>query len=272
VVVPAQKLQIRLGVALAASVEVDPVFDQEHDRAHAEEDHASDRTDDHCPFHLARGHPGEAVGPRLTGELTPKIAQLRLVDAGLLAFRRRVLGLVDHPLGRDPEPAVLLLEGLAVRHQSSSPRSSQSSSSSSSGGVSFGPPKSERSRRTIALDPETVKALRRHRDAQLLERDSAGDAYQDRDLVFTDELGGAIGPDRLTDGFRSRRKAASIPTGTLHTLRHTAATLALTAGVPLHIVAARLGDKPETVLKTYAHLLPRSDEVAAERVAAAIDG
>ena len=66
------------------------------------------------------------------------------------------------------------------------------------------------------------------------------------------------------------RKAAGIPTGTLHTLRHTAATLALTSGLPVHIVAARLGDDPNTVLSTYAHLLPQSDELAAERVAAAI--
>ena len=58
--------------------------------------------------------------------------------------------------------------------------------------------------------------------------------------------------------------------GACHVLRHTAATLALTAGVPVHIVAARLGDTPTTVLSTYAHLLPQSDEVAAERVAAAI--
>ncbi len=136
------------------------------------------------------------------------------------------------------------------------------------GGASFGPPKSARSRRTIALDGETVAALRQHRDAQLLERDFAGDAYADRDLVFADELGGAIHPMRLTDLFGKHRKAVGIASGTLHILRHTAATLALTAGVPVHIVAARLGDDPKTVLSTYAHLLPQSDEVAAETLAA----
>jgi integrase len=138
------------------------------------------------------------------------------------------------------------------------------------GGVSFGPPKSSRSRRTVALDPETVKALRAHRETQLLERSFAADAYQDRDLVFADALGGPIHPQRLTQWFSEHRKAAGIPTGTLHTLRHTCATLALTSGVPVHIVAARLGDDPKTVLGTYAHLLPQSDELAAERVAAAI--
>ena len=67
---------------------------------------------------------------------------------------------------------------------------------------------------------------------------------------------------------REHRKAAGVPTGSLHTLRHTAATLALTSGVPVHIVAARLGDSPTEILKTYAHLLPQSDELAAERIAA----
>jgi integrase len=42
------------------------------------------------------------------------------------------------------------------------------------GGATLTPPKSERSRRTIALDPATVDALRAHRDTQVLERDFAG--------------------------------------------------------------------------------------------------
>jgi integrase len=138
------------------------------------------------------------------------------------------------------------------------------------GGVSFGPPKSARSRRTVALDPETVDALRLHREMQLLERDFAGGAYEDQDMVFCAELGRPFHPSRLSPWFAAHREAAGIPTGTLHTLRHTAATLALTSGVPVHIVAARLGDDPKTVLSTYAHLLPQSDELAAERVAAAL--
>ncbi len=118
------------------------------------------------------------------------------------------------------------------------------------GGCTFGPPKSKRSERTIALDEATADARRRHRDAQRLERDLAGDAYEDRDLVFCDELGGWIHPQRLTQLFAKHRKAADIPTGTLHVLRHTAATIALTEGVPLHVVAGRLGDDATTLLGT----------------------
>lgn len=140
------------------------------------------------------------------------------------------------------------------------------------GGLTFGPPKSRRSERTIALDAETVEVLRRHREVQILERDLAGEAYEDEDLVFCDELGRPINPTRLTERFLKARKAAGLPTGTLHILRHTSATLALTAipPVPLHVVAGRLGDDPKTVLGTYAHLLPHSDEMAAETVAAAL--
>lgn len=36
------------------------------------------------------------------------------------------------------------------------------------------------------------------------------------------------------------------------------------------LVAGRLGDDPKTILATYAHLLPHSDAMAAEAVAAAI--
>lgn len=134
----------------------------------------------------------------------------------------------------------------------------------------FAPPKSARSRRTVALDPETVSILREHRETQLLERALAGDAYEDHDLVFCNELGRPIRPEHLSRLFQRHRTQAGLEVGVLHTLRHTAATLALTSGVPVHIVAARIGDNPATLLTTYAHLLPQSDELAAERVAVAL--
>jgi integrase len=92
--------------------------------------------------------------------------------------------------------------------------------------------------------------------------------YDDHDLVFADEIGQPIHPQRITEWFRALRKAAKIPTGSLHVLRHTAITLMLTSGIPLHVVAARVGDDPKTILGTYAHLLPTSDAMAAEVVAA----
>jgi integrase len=140
------------------------------------------------------------------------------------------------------------------------------------GGPTFGSPKSKRSIRTVALDAGTVDALRTHQQVQQLERDLASSAYQDGDLVFADQVGRPIYPECLTGAFSRHRKAAGIPVGHLHTLRHTHITMALTSGVPLHVVAARVGDRPETILGTYAHLLPQSDALAAESVAALVDG
>lgn len=138
------------------------------------------------------------------------------------------------------------------------------------GGVTFGSPKSKRSRRTITLDAATVAALGRHRNRQLVEQSLAGDAYEHGDLVFGDELGRPMHPNALSNQFVVRRKAAGIPVGSIHVLRHTSVTLGLEARVPLHVVAARLGDRPETMLATYAHLLPSSDGAAADAVAAAL--
>jgi integrase len=81
-------------------------------------------------------------------------------------------------------------------------------------------------------------------------------------------LGCRRDPRRISELFARYRKAVGVPTGSFHVLRHTHATILLTEGVPLHVVAARLGDDPKTVLRTYAHLLPQSDESAAQTMAA----
>jgi hypothetical protein len=60
------------------------------------------------------------------------------------------------------------------------------------GGYTFGPPKSRRSERTIALDAETGPSTRPSPRAAAARALPGGPAYHDRDLVFCDELGGTI--------------------------------------------------------------------------------
>jgi len=103
----------------------------------------------------------------------------------------------------------------------------------------------------VALDPDTMQALREHRDTQVLEKGLRRGRLRGPGSRVRRQAGGVIYPNRLTNWFAEHRKAA---------------------GIPVHIVAARLGDDPKTVLGTYAHLLPQSDELAAERVAMAIAG
>jgi site-specific recombinase XerD len=66
--------------------------------------------------------------------------------------------------------------------------------------------------------------LREHRDRQQLERAVSGDAYEDRDLLFCDELGRPINPQRATEMFGALRQKAGIRPGRLHDLRHSHAS------------------------------------------------
>jgi integrase len=136
------------------------------------------------------------------------------------------------------------------------------------GGMTITALKTKGSHRTIRLDAETVEALEGHRERQLAERDAAMDAYEDHDLIFADELGRPINPQRLTEAFAELRGRAGIRAGRLHDVRHSCATHLLTRGVPVHIVAARLGhSSPVVTLTTYAHVLPTGDEKAADVMA-----
>ena len=141
------------------------------------------------------------------------------------------------------------------------------------GGLTFAEPKTDRGKRRIALDEDTIASLRHHRATQLIEQALMADGYADHDLVFCNEDGTPFNPKRLTESFRAHVTAAGLPRIRLHDLRHTHATLALVGGVPVHVVSARLGhSSPAITMNVYAHLLPTSDESAAERVAELIDG
>lgn len=55
-----------------------------------------------------------------------------------------------------------------------------------------------------------------------------------------------------------------MPSITFHGIRHTHATLLLQDGWNVKVVAERLGDTVETVLTTYAHVLPSMQKQVAD--------
>ena len=58
------------------------------------------------------------------------------------------------------------------------------------------------------------------------------------------------------DPQRGQRPAHPLPHARLHDLRHVHATTLLLAGVPVHVVAARLGHSdPSITLRVYAHVI-----------------
>jgi integrase len=129
-------------------------------------------------------------------------------------------------------------------------------------------PKTARSRRSVSLDPETVVTLRAHRRRQLEERVTVGDAWQGTDLMFCDQLGGPLHPDRFTRAFVAAARRAGVKQIRLHDLRHTWATLALQAGIHPKVVSERLGHATTGItLDIYSHVQPELDASAASTVA-----
>lgn len=59
--------------------------------------------------------------------------------------------------------------------------------------------------------------------------------------MFTTDLGDPLRPDRLSRRFREMAEEAGLPPIKFHAARHTAASLALEAGVDVRVVSEQLG-------------------------------
>ncbi len=134
-------------------------------------------------------------------------------------------------------------------------------------------PKTAKGRRSLALDPATVAALREHRARQAEQRLAVGPRWQDSGLVFTWPDGRPVHPQRFSKWFEQHARAAGLPRIRLHDVRHSYATAALAAGIPAKVVSERLGHANIAItMDTYSHVLPGLDELAAGTVARLILG
>lgn len=128
-------------------------------------------------------------------------------------------------------------------------------------------PKTAAGMRLVHLHPQARDYLAAHRTAQVQEHLVAGPAWNDTGFVFTTEAGELLHPDRVTKLFGQIIRAAGLPVIRLHDLRHTVATLALTAGVHTKIVQELLGHANVSVtLDTYSHVAPVLHEEAALKI------
>lgn len=128
-------------------------------------------------------------------------------------------------------------------------------------------PKSERSRRAVALPRVAIVALRAHRVRQKKERLLAGGDWQDTGLVFTTRTGGPLDPINVTKTFKRLLRQAGVPEVRFHDLRHTAATFLLAQGVDARTIMETLGHSQISLtLDTYSHVLPTLQRDAADRM------
>jgi integrase len=135
------------------------------------------------------------------------------------------------------------------------------------GGLSFAPPKTEAGRRVIDLSHGAIKKLRTQIERVNLNRQIAGDKWQENDLIFPTRIGTTMHPTSMYKDFKALLKQASLPNIRFHDLRHTTATIMLQQGVHPKIVQERLGHADISMtLNTYSHVLPSMQEEAAEKL------
>ncbi|MFJ1644690.1 site-specific integrase [Streptomyces sp. NPDC088258] len=129
-------------------------------------------------------------------------------------------------------------------------------------------PKTDAGARTIALDSDTVRALKGHRVQQDKDREKWGSAWAETGRVFTRENGELLHPANVTRRFIELYEEAALPPIRLHDLRHGAATLAHAAGAGLKDIQEMLGHSSITITSdTYTSLLPEADLAIAEAAA-----
>ncbi len=143
----------------------------------------------------------------------------------------------------------------------------------------FKPPKSKSGTRTIDVSPEVAELLAAHRRHQAEIKMANRTVYRDHELVFAKEWadvtkhGVVIGDPVQMNNIGQREfarlvEASGVRPIKFHGLRHTSATLALKAGVPVKVVAQRLGHaKTDITNDIYAHALPSMQKDAAAKMA-----
>jgi integrase len=149
-------------------------------------------------------------------------------------------------------------------------------------GPKFIPPK-HGGVRSLDLSEYTVALLQTHKRKQAEVKIANRTAYHDHGLVFAQDwehinsrhskLGGPLNPVVVNKRLQRLCVAAKVQEITPHGLRHTCATLLLSASVPAHVVQRRLGHKRvEMTLNIYSHVLPSMQEDAASRLGALLHG
>lgn len=125
---------------------------------------------------------------------------------------------------------------------------------SRTGGLVTVETKSRAGRRGIGLPDPVVDLLRRHRDAQDVEREKAADLWEEGGWVFAQPNGRPINPRTDHNHWKALLREAGVREARLHDARHTAATMLLLLGVPERAAMATMGWSHSAMVKRYQHV------------------
>ena len=133
-------------------------------------------------------------------------------------------------------------------------------------------PKTARPKRFAPISEPAERMLRRVHAAQAEERRLVGSEWRQTGFVFTTEFGEPCDPRNAFRALRAAATKAGLPHAGLHTLRHSAASVMLTRGVPLKVVSDILGHSSSAITPDiYRHGAPDVARQAMDTLGDAFD-
>lgn len=122
--------------------------------------------------------------------------------------------------------------------------------------------KSRSSRRPVALSSSAVSALQDRQLAKIIDQKP-----NPLNLVFLSHQGKELDPKYVDEHLKAACSAAGVRPVSFHVLRHTAATLMVAGGVPLHTVMKQLGHSNISLTANlYGHLVKEAQQNAVDRL------
>lgn len=132
--------------------------------------------------------------------------------------------------------------------------------------------KTEQSKRPLSVPDELLSLLREYRvwqnERRLLLGNTWAEEWTEHPRLFTQFDGKPMHPNTPYQELQKLLKRYDMPQVSLHSLRHTNATLLIGSGADVRTVSGRLGhSQTSTTLNIYAEFLQSADKAASESIA-----
>lgn len=125
--------------------------------------------------------------------------------------------------------------------------------------------KTDESQRIVKVSDEIMSLLSLYHEQQENERAICGENWQDSGYVFVSEFGKPIHPNSIYNWFNRFLERCGIEKRSIHSMRHTTATLLIMNGVNVKLVSGRLGhNNTQTTNNIYASYIKEADELVSD--------
>ncbi|MCY0942010.1 site-specific integrase [Streptomyces antarcticus] len=126
-------------------------------------------------------------------------------------------------------------------------------------------PKTRTSKNWVAISPRVATALQHRTRSRAHAHSDPRDPFSG--LVFCRPDGQPLRPHTVLDRLRQLSQEAGVPRVTVHDLRHLAATITITAGIPLTVVSKTLRHSTlSTTANIYSHLTQQAAREAVDTI------